>query len=52
MTKTEMDRSGMKDQKKVKRWSAERHGVGEKEDYSIRQEQSERKIYLIISDQK
>ena len=42
LIKTEVERSV----------SAERHGVGEREDYSIIQEWSDRKIYLTISNQK
>ena len=33
-------------------WSNEQHDVGKKVDYSIRQERSDRKIYLKCSDQK
>ena len=48
----EKDRGGeVSDARARSRCSAEQHGVGEKEDSSIRQEQSDNKIYLIISDQ-
>ena len=39
-------------QKLVKRQSDEQYDAGEKVDYSIRQERSDRKIYLIFLDQK
>ena len=45
-----MESSGS--QKLVKRWSDEQYDVGDKVDYSIRQERSDRKIYLIFLDQK
>ena len=43
---------GRQSQKLVKRKSDEQYDAGEKVDYSIRQERSDRKIYLIFLDQK